>query len=147
MARTAPYNAWVNMKQACNHKTHQAFDAAGAKGLGYVATWSTFEGFWLSMRATWQPGAKLCRYDTNLSYYKANCYWKPPAGKRPRREDRNNKYGVQGIARYVDVAGYVSWMYRHTVDGVRVAKVFSWNAYGEHKAFMLALEYIASLEK
>ena len=147
MARTSPYNAWVNMKQACNDAKHAEFDRAGGKGLGYVATWSKFEGFWLSMRATWRPGARLHRYDTSLSYYKANCYWKMPAGKRPVKEDPNNKFGVRGMVRYVDCAGYVSWMVRHTVDGHRVSKVFSWNAYGEHKAFMLALEYIASFEK
>lgn len=134
MSRTAPYTAWVNMKQSCEREP----------SIGYVARWSHFEGFWIDMRATWQPGARLCRYDTSLSYYKANCYWKPPAGKRPRREDKNNQYGVRGLCKYTDMAGYVSWMVRHTVDGHRVSKVFSWNAYGEHKAFMLALEYIAS---
>lgn len=147
MSDTAPYTAWVNMKQACDRATHKGFDEAGKQGLGYVASWKHFEGFWLDMRATWQKGARLCRIDKSLSYYKANCYWMPPAGKRRKFEDKNNKYGVRGLCKFTDSLGYVSWMVRHTVDGHRVSKVFSWNAYGEHKAFMLALLYIDSLKQ
>ena len=141
MSDTPPYTAWVNMKASCNSKGHKRFLEAGALGLGYVAAWDSFDGFWKAMRSTYTVGARLCRKDKSLAYFKANCYWMPTGGKRPPVED-SNPSGIMGLSEYTDHNGYDFWRYRYTEDGQRKTKLFSVSVHGEQKAYLLASIFI-----
>lgn len=146
MSGTAPYTAWVNMKCACNSVGHKGYSEAGKLGLGYVAAWNTFEGFWKSMRATYTEGSRLTRYDKTKSFMKGNCYWKTKDGSPPPIEDKCAS-GIRGLREDTDHLGNTYWMVRYTQEGYRVTKLFSWNVHGEHKAYMLASIFLRSLRK
>jgi len=141
MSDTAVYTAWVNMKASCNSKGHKGFSEAGALGLGYVAAWNTFDGFWKAMRATYTVGARLCRVDKKLAYYKANCYWMPKGGKKAPVEF-DNESGIMGLKYITDHNGYDFWQYRYTEDGQRKTKLFAVSVHGVQKAYLLASIFI-----
>jgi len=141
MSDTAPYTAWVNMKASCNSKKHKGYADAGALGIGYVAAWATFAGFWKAMRSTYTVGARLCRKDKKLSYMKGNCVWVPKGGKKPPVHFDNDS-GIMGLKYMTDHNGYDFWQYRYTENGTRKNKLFSVNVHGEQKAYYLASLFI-----
>ena len=146
MSDTAPYTAWKNMKASVDNPSNPGYAKTGGKGIGYVANWKCFEGFWLDMRATYQEGARLVRKNKSLWYSPGNCVWQPADGSMPAKRDTCAS-GVRGVREYTDKNGKKFWAVRYTKDGKRPIKLFSWDKYGEMKAYMLAVCFFRKLKK
>lgn len=146
MSDTAPYTAWKNMKASVDNPSNPGYATIGGKGIGYVANWKCFEGFWLDMRATYQEGARLVRKNKSLWYSPGNCVWQPADGSMPAKRDTCAS-GVRGVREYTDKNGKKFWAVRYTKDGKRPIKLFSWDKYGEMKAYMLAVCFFRKLKK
>lgn len=146
MSDTAPYKAWKNMKAAVDTPSNPGYPTTGGKGIGYVANWKRFEGFWKDMRATYQEGARLVRVNKSLWFSPGNCVWQPADGSAPPKRD-NSASGVRGVREYTDRNGYKFWTVRYTKDGRRTMKMFSLSKYGDMKAYMLAVCFFRKLKK
>ena len=146
MSDTAPYAALKNMKASVDNPSNPGYATTGGKGIGYVANWKCFEGFWLDMRATYQEGARLVRKNKSLWYSPGNCVWQPADGSMPAKRDTCAS-GVRGVREYTDKNGKKFWAVRYTKDGKRPIKLFSWDKYGEMKAYMLAVCFFRKLKK
>ncbi len=77
MANTKIYVCWNNIRLRCNNSGHKNYKYYGGKGITYPESWSTFEGFFADMGATYKEGLTIDRKDKYLNYSKDNCQWLP----------------------------------------------------------------------
>jgi hypothetical protein len=94
LARTPTYNQWAGMKQSCNNTKARLYPYIGAKGIGYVKRWDSFENFVADMGEK-PEGATLQRRDRTKSFSPANCFWQTPkdaaaGGKSKPTSDGNS---------------------------------------------------------
>jgi len=68
------YNAWRNMRQRCNRRTHPQFDRYGGRGITVCQRWDSFEAFRDDMGPR-PSGLTLERVRNEKGYYPGNCIW------------------------------------------------------------------------
>jgi len=75
MFNTRQYQCWADMKTRCDNSKNKFYDYYGGRGITYCEKWSTFEGFWEDMHATYDDTLTINRRDNDGNYCKENCEW------------------------------------------------------------------------
>ncbi len=79
MCKTRQYSIWRNLKARCSNPDREDYKYYGGRGVKYVSTWETFEGFWADMKDGYSDNLTIDRVNNECDYCKENCKWIPLA--------------------------------------------------------------------
>lgn len=93
------YRIWANMISRCYNPKFSAYQWYGAKGIGVVDRWLTFQNFLDDMGIP-GDGFSLDRIDGKAGYSKENCRWATQV-EQCNNQSSNRRLTIDGVTRTV----------------------------------------------